>query len=184
VLPDLAGTARVHLVALQLDAAAVGKLVAPGTNITARLVNQNMGLARAHPSNKIDGQYFRMSGTSMAAPMVSAAVALLLQDEPGLTPDQVKFRLMSTANKTWPAYNANQSGAGYLDVYAAVRGTTTKSANTGIYASQLLSTGSAPITWNSVGWNSVGWNSVGWNSVGWNSVGWNSVGWNSDYWAP
>lgn len=149
-------------------------LVAPGMNIIARLVNQNMGLASAHPSNKVGDLYFRMSGTSMAAPMVSAAVALLLQDEPALTPDQVKFRMMATANKTWPGYNTNQRGAGYLDIYAAVRGTTTKSANTGIKASQLLSTGSTPITWGSVGWNSVGWNSVGWNSVGWNS----------DYWGP
>jgi serine protease AprX len=159
-------------------------LVAPGANIIARLVNQNMGLALAHPANKVGTTYFRMSGTSMAAPMVSAAVALLLQDEPNLTPDQVKYRLIATANKNWSGYNATQSGAGYLDVYAAVRGTTTQSANTGLRASQLLSTGSEPITWGSVGWNSVGWNSVGWNSVGWNSVGWNSVGWNSDYWGP
>jgi hypothetical protein len=109
---------------------------------------------------------------------------LLLQDEPGLTPDLVKYRLMATANKSWTGYNATKSGAGYLDIYAAVRGTTTNNANTGVMASQLLTTGTAPITWGSVGWNSVGWNSVGWNSVGWNSVGWNSVGWNSDYWGP
>jgi serine protease AprX len=157
-------------------------LVAPGTNIIARLVNQNMGVAGAHPANKVGNQYFRMSGTSMAAPMVSGAVALLLQDEPGLTPDQVKYRLMATANKTWSGYDANKAGAGYLDVYAAVNGATSESANTGSIPSHLLYTGSDPISWDSVGWNSVGWNSVGWNSVGWNSVGWNSVGWNSDYW--
>jgi serine protease AprX len=154
-------------------------LVAPGKNIVARLVNQNMGLANAHPANRVGDQYFRMSGTSMSAPMVSAAVALLLQDEPNLTPDQVKYRLTATANKAWPGYNAAKSGAGYLDVLAAVRGTTTQSANTGVKASLLLTTGSTPITWYSVGWNSVGW-----NTVGWNTVGWNTVGWNSDYWGP
>ena len=162
-------------------------LVAPGTNIIARLVNQNMGLAGSHPANKVGTQYFRMSGTSMAAPMVSGAAALLLQDEPGLTPDQVKYRLMATANKSWAGYNASKSGAGYLDIYAAVTGTTTESANTGELPSQLLSTGTEPITWgsvgwNTVGWNTVGWNTVGWNTVGWNTVGWNTVGWNSDYW--
>ncbi len=157
-------------------------LVAPGKNIIARLVNQNMGLAAAHPANKVGTSYFKMSGTSVAAPIVSGAVALLLQDEPGLTPDQVKYRLMSTANKSWAGYSATRAGAGYLDVYAAVKGSSTGSANTGTLPSDLLTTGPNPITFGSVGWNSVGWNSVGWNSVGWNSVGWNSVGWTSDYW--
>jgi serine protease AprX len=152
-------------------------LVAPGTNIIARLVNSNMGLAAAHPANKFGSQYFKMSGTSMAAPMVSGAAALLLQDEPGLTPDQVKYRLMATANKSWGGYNAKKAGAGYLDVYAAIKGTTSGSANTGQLPSQLLTTGSQPITWGSVGWESVGW-----ESVGWESVGWESVGWESDYW--
>jgi serine protease AprX len=167
-------------------------LVAPGTNIIARLVNQNMGLAAAHPANKVGNQYFKMSGTSMAAPMVSGAAALLLQDEPGLTPDQVKYRLMTTANKSWAGYIASKAGAGYLDIYAAVNGSTSEAANTGIVPSLLLATGPEAINfdsvgwntvgWNSVGWNTVGWNTVGWNTVGWNTVGWNTVGWNSDYW--
>jgi serine protease AprX len=157
-------------------------LVAPGKNIIARLVNLNMGLASTHPANKVNNQYFRMSGTSMSAPMVAGAVALLLQDEPTLTPDQVKYRLMSTANKSWTGYSATKAGAGYLDIYAAVNGNSKQSANTGLIPSLLLSTGPEPITWGSVGWNSVGWNTVGWNTVGWNTVGWNTVGWNSDYW--
>lgn len=158
-------------------------LVAPGTNLIARLVNQNMGLPAAHPENKIEGgKYFRMSGTSVAAPVVSGAVAILLQDEPNLTPDQVKFRLKTTANKGWNGYSANKAGAGYLDIVAAVNGTSTNSANTGLKVSALLTTGPDPVTWGSVGWNSVGWNAVGWNAVGWNAVGWNAVGWNSDYW--
>ncbi len=158
------------------------EIVAPGRNITARLVNMNMGLPAAHKANIVNGQYFRMSGTSMAAPMVSGAVAMLLQDEPNLTPDQVKYRLMATANQSWPGYNPARAGAGYLDVYALVKGNSNQTANTGLLPSGLLTTGANPIAFGSVGWNSVGWNSVGWNSVGWNSVGWNSVGWNSDYW--
>ena len=104
--------------------------------------------------------------------MVSGAVALLLQDEPNLTPDQVKYRLMATANKTWPGYNATTAGAGYLDIYAAVNATTTQSANTGITASQLLWTGSNPVNWGSVQWGSVQWGSVQWGSVQWGSVQW------------
>jgi serine protease AprX len=157
-------------------------LLAPGRNIVAPLGGLINIAFQLHPLNRVNNYYFRMSGTSMSAPMVSGAAALLLQDEPNLTPDQVKYRLMATANKNWSGYNALNAGSGYLDIYAAVNGTTTQSANTGISASQLLSTGSEPITWNSVGWNSVGWNSVGWNSVGWNSVGWNSVGWVSSTW--
>lgn len=157
-------------------------LVAPGKNIVARLVNTNMGIANAHPSNLVSNNYFKMSGTSASAPMVSGAVAILLQAEPGLNPDQVKYRLMSTANKTWNGYNAIKTGAGYLDIFAAIKTNTTKTANTGTLPSKLLTTGSEPITWGSIGWNSIGWNSIGWNSIGWNSIGWNSIGWNSDYW--
>ncbi|HTP02046.1 MAG TPA: S8 family peptidase [Anaerolineales bacterium] len=164
------------------DGFAKPDLVAPGKNIVGRLVNTNMGMAQSHPANVVSTGYFRMSGTSASAPIVSGAVALLLQDEPNLTPDQVKYRLMATANKNWAGYRADAAGAGCVDVYAAVKGTSSQSANTGLHASNLLTTGTDPITWNSVGWNSVGWNTVGWNTVGWNTVGWNTVGWNSDYW--
>jgi len=159
-------------------------LVAPGKNIVSLMGNTNGVIPSGHPGNKVGTMYFRMSGTSMAAPMVAGAAALLLQDEPNLTPDQVKYRLKATANKTWAGYNANKAGAGTLDVYAAVKGTTTASANTGTTASHLLWTGSTPVNWGSVDWNSVDWNSVDWNSVDWNSVDWNSVDWNSDYWGP
>jgi len=163
------------------DGFAKPDLVAPGRNVIAPLSEKASTIFTAHPLHRVGDYYFRMSGTSMSAPMVSGAVALLLQDEPYLNPDQVKYRLTATANQNWNYY-ASQSGAGYLDVYKTVYGTTTESANQEIMPSLMLATGNNAINFDSVGWNSVGWNSVGWNSVGWNSVGWNSVGWNSVGW--
>jgi|694.fasta_scaffold155342_1 serine protease AprX len=167
---------------ITLDGHTKPDLVAPGRNIVMYLPrNYKLTMGKNHPTHKVSNDYFRMSGTSLAAPIVAGAAALLLQDEPMLTPDQVKHRLLATANKNWPGYDPLRAGAGYLDIYAAVNGTTTASANTGITASQLLWPGSTT-TWGSVSWNSVSWNSVSWNSVSWNSVSWNSVSWNSDHW--
>ncbi len=160
-------------------------LVAPGTNIIAALASDDSNLALDHPAHTVSGaagnHYFRMSGTSMASAVAAGAVALLLQDEPNLTPDQVKHRLMTTAKSISGQPNGS-TGAGYLDIYAAVHGNSTANANTNVPASQLLWSGNDPIAWNSVNWNSVNWNSVNWNSVNWNSVNWNSVNWNSVNW--
>jgi serine protease AprX len=157
-------------------------IVAPGTNVVSLLPqNNSLTISQVHPANRINSDYFRMSGTSMAAPMVAGAVALLLQDEPNLNPDQVKYRLMNTAAKTtrWAGYNPVRAGAGLLDVYAALTSTTTATANTGVRASQMLWSGSDPVNWNSVNWSSVNW-----SSVNWSSVNWSSVNWSSDYWTP
>jgi serine protease AprX len=153
-------------------------LVAPGTNITSLLAKSNQMLAVGHQDHIVDGNYFRMSGTSMAAAVASGSIALLLQDEPNLNPDQVKYRLMSTA-RPMPG---DGDGAGVLDIYAAVRGTSTETANTGVPVSQLLTTGSTPIEWGSVNWGSVNWGSVNWGSVNWGSVNWGSVNWGSVNW--
>ncbi len=158
-----------------LNGHAKPEIVAPGRNIIS-VLSSTSDWSSLYPANVVNKDYFRASGTSMSAPMVSAAAALLLQDEPNLTPDQVKFRLLNTATTV--------GGYKYLDVHAAVTGTTTQSANTGLTASQLLWTGSSPVSWNSVSWNSVSWNSVSWNSVSWNSVSWNSVSWNSVFFGP
>lgn len=148
-------------------------LLAPGANIVSLLASDDSNLLAAFPQKKVvapnNSTYFKMSGTSMAAAVAAGAVAMLLEDEPQLTPDQVKYRLLATA-RAFAGPESCAAGAGYLDLAGAVQGTTTESANTGLIASQLL--------WDSVDdttlWGSVSWNSVSWNSVSWNSVNWNN----------
>lgn len=73
--------------------------------------------------NGASSNYFVLSGTSMAAPVVSGAAALMLQANPSLTPDTIKARLMASADKwTDPSGNADPCtyGAGYLNIPAAL----------------------------------------------------------------
>ena len=53
-------------------------------------------------------------------PHVSGTVALTLEANPQLTPDQVKSELESTVTPM-PGYGVHESGAGYLNAYLAVR---------------------------------------------------------------
>jgi serine protease AprX len=161
---------------ITVDGISKPDLIAPGRRLVGPLSGEDGELARQHPKNIVSKLYFQMSGTSVAAPVVSGAIALLLQDEPHLTPDQVKYRLMVTANKSWPGYDPLKAGAGYLDIYAAVHGTTTDKANSGLAVSKLLTGGSNIVS------SSVNWSSVNWSSVNWSSVNWSSVNWSSDFW--
>jgi serine protease AprX len=65
----------------------------------------------------VDDDYTELSGTSMATPHATAAVALLLESEPDLTPAAVKERLKATAVDLGLDFNTQGTGRG--DVWAA-----------------------------------------------------------------
>jgi serine protease AprX len=87
-----------------------------------------------HPEARIASEYFKGSGTSFSAGVVSGTAALILDRNPALTPDQVKARMMDTAIRG-SATDPNRVGAGWLDANAAAASNSTRSANEGVQAS-------------------------------------------------
>lgn len=79
---------------------------------------------RTNPPLLSSSDYMELSGTSMAAPVVSGAAALLLEANPGLTPDSIKARIMVSADKWTNAKgegDATAYGAGYLNIPNALK---------------------------------------------------------------
>lgn len=171
------------------DRLAKPDLVAPGRRIIGALANAGTGLARQYPNRVIGRAYIQLSGTSASAPIVSGAAALLLQARPGLTPNQVKWLLTTTARSVkGPAAGV---GAGQVDVQAAAsfpgpvgasnRGLVPNRLVAQVYFAATRQSGSQ-VSWDSVSWDSVSWDSVSWDSVSWDSVSWDSVSWDSVSW--
>ncbi len=126
-------------------------IMAPGNDIVS-LAAPGATLEAGYPAELVNGNdgkqdYFTLSGTSMATPVVSGAVALLLQQNSNLTPDQVKARLMKTAYKVFPFstaafvphlstnftdfYDLFSVGSGLLDMQAASSNTDVASSTVG-----------------------------------------------------
>src|SRR5271157_4794842 len=121
----------------QYPSNSVGTVKCSAGNFLGLVVGTEGPLLGPAPGSSNYGHcYYSLSGTSMAAAVVSGAVADLLQAQPSLTPDQVKARLMKTAYKTFPTsstatdpitgatytsyYDVFTVGAGYLDLAAAL----------------------------------------------------------------
>lgn len=68
-----------------------------------------------------NGGYATMSGTSQAAPMVTGAVALMIERFPSLTPEQIVERIFAAANKSGIYADSSVYGQGLLDIEKATR---------------------------------------------------------------
>jgi serine protease AprX len=155
---------------------------------------------------------FRGSGTSEAAALVSGAVALLLQQRPNLTPDQVKAILRRSAieispsrgrgrkelalgnalTEKTPGPGASQTftpadGSGLLEVS---RGSVHVSQNgialTGeqdIFGKPFLSAPMAALEAAGSSWSGGIWNGSSWSGNSWSGNSWSGNGWSGNSWS-
>jgi subtilisin family serine protease len=99
------------------------KFSTPGPHIAVAAPGVDMIVAAPN------GRYDIMSGTSLAAPLVSGVVALMLGRNPTLDPKSVRSILMATARDLGPAGRDDLYGAGLVDAARAVEAADAKSAN-------------------------------------------------------
>jgi serine protease AprX len=175
-------------------------LVAPGRSVLG-LRAPGSAVDDANPGSRVGSDYFRGSGTSFSAAVVSGAAALLLSKEPELSPDQVKHRLISTA-APGPVGELNVDGAGSLDAYAAATARTLTAANQGVPRARgqgrlRLDRGSLDVTvgdgkereraksertaqkkaWNGAEYRGTSWNGSRWYNSQWAGSRWYSTRW-------
>jgi serine protease AprX len=188
-------------------------LVAPGVHIASlRDPGSNIDLQYGSTAT-VANRFFRGSGSSMAAAVMSGAVADLISVYPGATPDQVKWALTSTA-RPLSGQSANAQGTGELNLNAAMRanvsGATIQSyapasglgsleAGRGgvwVTANKVALNGERDIfgnPWNAqsivnatlagTAWSGGTFNGTAWSGTGWSGTAWSGTAWSGTAWS-
>ncbi len=103
------------------------EISAPGVSVTAALSSHtNTFSGTVSSSVNFRGKKYNftaLSGTSMSSPFVTGVVALMLQANPKLTPQEVKNIITATAkqDKYTAKYGTERFGYGKIDAYRAVQ---------------------------------------------------------------
>jgi serine protease AprX len=141
-------------------------VLAPGDHVITTL-SPGSDFASECPSCIINNDYFQLSGTSLAAPVVSGIVADLAADHPGWSPDQIKGAIVDSAN---PIAN----GAGVeVDAAAADRDYGAPLADQNLTPSTMLDPGTGDIDYNAASWSAASWSSAtdplaaSWSAASW-----------------
>jgi subtilisin family serine protease len=137
----------------------------------------------------------QLSGTSFAAPFVSAAAATLRALNPTWTPDQVTGALMVSAQRE-PMSN-RQVGVGVVSIASARYVTSPPNPNapldrylataadgtTVFNATAWRSAALASSTWDAAAWSDAAWSSAAWSSVAWSDAAWADAAWATAAWS-
>jgi subtilisin family serine protease len=183
-------------------------LVAPGKSIVSLRVPGSY-LDLAHPGARIGAsRFFRGSGTSQAAAVVSGAAALIVQQRPEISPDAVKAILTGSAQELTKTKREGQ-GAGMLNLKIArnmktpgkislphelAKGTgsldlargTSKLERDGVVLNGERDIFGAPFnpkTWGALSLDGNAWTAGMWNGNAWTGNAWTGNAWTGNAWS-
>jgi serine protease AprX len=166
-----------------------------------------------HPEGYLDDSFFRGSGTSQSAALVSGAAALILQKYPNATPDQVKQLLTDSATYL-NSQKSQAQGGGELNLTAALalplpsaataslddkgngsleqaRGSDHLTAPDGsvltgeqdIFGKPFDSSAMAALEASASSWSGGTWNASSWSGSSWSGLNWLASSWSASSWS-
>jgi serine protease AprX len=132
------------------------EVVAPGADIVSTSGGSQTYLVREFPEIVVDRSYMRLSGTSASAAVMSGTVALMLEEDPALTPDEVKYRVMATG-----AAVAGSDAPG-IDAFAATFTTIDGKANGDAVPNEFIDPETGTIMEENILWRRILWRRILW----------------------
>ena len=179
-------------------------VVAPGRSIVSYRVEGSM-LDHLHPEAVVAERYFRGSGTSQSAAVVSGWVAALLSRRPTLTPDQVKFLLTDRAVDV--AIGSTIDGFGKINPRAIASDPRRDARQLGecklgklmncpvrfapvqVFPPAIPAAGfdgmvpPSGASWSGGSWNGASWSGGSWNGASWSGASWSGASWSGGTWS-
>jgi serine protease AprX len=187
-------------------------VVAPGAHLQGLRVPSSY-IDATHPGGRIDSRYFRGSGTSQAAAIVSGAAALALQRYPNMEPLTLKY-LLRSSTRVLGGFPQSAQGQGELDLAKMLttapfikRGSLPR-ASTGsgslelargsehltddgvvlsgerdIFGHEFDSAAMAALEAAGTSWSGGTWNGNSWNGNSWSGNSWSGNSWSGNSWS-
>jgi serine protease AprX len=165
------------------DGFAKPEILAPGARLVST-IPAGSEYTKLCPTCVVDGEYFRVGGTSMAAAVASGAIATLLQARPDWTPDQVKGVLMARDRNLDQA--ADSAGEVALDKALSVNHLKKRMvANGGLTPSQWIDPATGGIDYSRTSWSRTSWSQAvdplrtSWSRTSWSRTSWSRTSWSA-----
>lgn len=149
-------------------------IVAPGRRIVSTLAAPDSVVARLYPDRLADSGHIRLSGTSMAAPVVAGAVAVLRSRFPQLTPDQIKWLVTAKGQGYRGPDGAPIVGIQEAAQWASNSRNAIGTANRGLLPSLGVSLPLGGLAFVQTYWDQTYWDQTYWDQTYWDQTYWDN----------